>query len=92
MKILNRLFNRDKVGSIYAFKKGIHAAKMFVLIDIEDNDYNFLILPDMISYTMAKNDFLVEKNAKICEKVEILPSFVFDVCKAQYLKSRASYK
>jgi len=40
------LFKKNKPGSIYAFQKGVYAAKMFVLIYSETRTHHFLTLPD----------------------------------------------
>lgn len=84
-KIVN-LFRKQKAGSIYAFSKGMYAAKMFVLIQTNKKDLDFLILPDNLNITLKKSEFFIYNKTKECEFVEILPDFVFDVCKAQYSK------
>ena len=90
MKLLNKissLLSKEKVGSIYAFKKGIYGAKMFVIIDIDNDNLNFLVLPDNLPLPLSHTEFKFYKNTRTCEFVEVLHDFVLDVCKAQYIKS-----
>lgn len=86
MKLLS-VFKQKKPGAIYAFTKGIYSAKMFVLIFSEKNNLNFLILPDNLPISFNKNEFRYYITTKTCEYIENLPDFVFNVCKAQYLKN-----
>jgi len=86
LKKLIRFFDRQKAGAIYAFNKGIYAAKMFVLIQKNKTDLDFLILPDNLNITLNKDEFFLYRKTKDCEFVEVLPDYVFEVCKAQYSK------
>jgi hypothetical protein len=90
MKLLNKLssiLSKEKIGSIYAFKKGIYGAKMFVIIDKDKDNLNFLVLPDNLPLPISHTEFNYYKNTKTCEFIEVLPNFVLEVCKAQYVKS-----
>jgi len=86
VKLLN-LFKKKKPGAIYAFNKGIYAAKMFVLIYSDKAKYNFLVLPENLVLNLDKKEFFYYLTSKQCEFVEVLPDFVFSTCKAQYLKN-----
>ncbi len=86
MKLFS-LFKKNKPGSIYAFQKGIYAAKMFVLIYSETRTHHFLTLPDNLCITLDNKEFTYYKTTKTCDFVEVLPEHVFAVCKAQYLKN-----
>ena len=90
MKLLNKLssiLSKEKIGSIYAFNKGIYGAKMFVIIDKDKDNLNFLVLPDNLPLPLTHSEFNYYKTTKTCEFVEVLPDFVLEVCKAQYVKS-----
>ena len=87
MKFLLNFLKKDKPGSIYAFDKGIYAAKMFVLINKDKDKLNFLMLPENLNITLEPSEFLYYKKTKTCKFIEVLPDFVNDVCVAQYLKN-----
>ncbi len=90
MKKILSLFKKSKPGAIYAFNKGIYAAKMFVLIYSEKEKYHFLILPDNLCLSLDSKEFTYYKTTRTCDFIEVLPEFVFSTCKAQYLKNITS--
>ena len=86
MKFLNFL-KKKKPGAIYAFNKGIYAAKMFVVIYSDKDKHHFLVLPENLCLSLDKKEFNYYQITKACEFIEVLPEFVFSTCKAQYLKN-----
>ena len=87
VKHVKKLFKRYNPGSILAYKKGRYTGKMIALICINKSDKAFLLLPDMLPYNIANSDFNYLLATDELEYIEELPSHVFDVIKAQYLKN-----
>lgn len=88
MKALLNIFNRKyKPGSIFAYRKGLYCTKMIVLVDSTKQKMSFLMLPDMIPHNIDSNEFYINIKMKHLDFIEVLPNYVFDVVKAQYLKS-----
>jgi len=86
LKFIKKFKKKFKSGSIFAFTKGLYIAKFAVLIDSSE-ELSFLILPDMIPYTMDKDDFYNKHRTGIIDYIEVLPDDIFSVVKAQYLKN-----
>lgn len=80
-----KIKKKFKPGSIFAFTKGILIGKMVVLVDSSEEKL-FLMLPDMLPYTMKESEFYLNYRNKSLDYIEVLPDDVFAVVKAQYLK------
>jgi len=85
-KLFKKIKKNFNPGSIFAFTKGILIGKMVVLVDSSE-EKSFLMLPDMLPYTMKNDEFYFNYRNKTLDYIEELPDDVFVVVKAQYLKS-----
>jgi hypothetical protein len=81
------IFKKYSPGAIFAFKKGIMIGKMIVFVVDQKLDKDFLIIPDLMSYSIEKNEFKNYIETGLLDFVENLPNDVFEVVKAQYLKN-----
>jgi len=54
------------------------------------NDHNFLTIPNMSPRRIPVDKFKLGIKDKIVDVVEKLPTFVYDVCKLQYIKNDPS--
>ena len=75
-------------GDVYAVTGGRYLGEFFVFIEKIDTNYQFLSLPSMetrtIPYSKCKNGI----DDKVMDLVEILPDDIFEVCMAQYRKTK----
>lgn len=74
---------------IFAIRQGTRKGEFFVYISESDEDYNFLILPEIDTVTVKKPEFDHGLNKKIVEVVEKLPDNIYQICCAQYNESKS---
>lgn len=86
IRLFKKLKKNFKPGSIFAYTKGIYIGKFAVLVDYSD-EASFLILPDMLPHSIKKTEFHTSYRTNTIDYIEVLPNDVFEVVKAQYLKS-----
>jgi len=87
LKYFKKLVKQYTPGTIFAYKKGLYTGKMIVLISNNDDHKAFLLLPNMLPYTVNHKDFSYLLATDELEYVEELPTHVYDIIKAQYLKN-----
>lgn len=83
------LFSRKRNRSIYAVREGTYKGNFFVFINIVDENYNFLALPDNQPVTVPVKEFDIGVEKKIVDYIEELPKNVHTICCAQYNESKA---
>ena len=82
-------FNKHpKKKTIYAITGGKYLGELFVFMEEKDNCLLFLSLPEMHVREVPKEKFNFGLEEKIIEVVKKIPSLVYNVCKAQYLKNK----
>lgn len=87
-KLFKKFKKKFDIGSIFAYTKSLYIGKMIVLVDNSDMYENsFLLLPDMIPYTISKKEFNNNLKNNILDFIEVLPEDVMEVVRAQYLKN-----
>lgn len=81
--------NRIKSGEIYACHHGQYAGQLFAFIcrDKQEQTYNFLRMPDMITTKIPQKDFDDGLDKGIIKFVEKVPKYVNKVIMAQYKKN-----
>lgn len=83
-------FKRDKFRRrIYAIRNGSYKGNFFVYISQDDENYNFLSLPENEPVSVTKGDFDRGIQEKIVDYIEKLPHNVYEICCAQYNESKA---
>jgi hypothetical protein len=93
MKVLNKVktfFNKQhpRPQFIYAVTTGVYLGELLVYMDVENNNYNFLSLPNMSVRQIPLEKFDIGLKNNIIETVEKLPSYVYNTCKLQYKKNK----
>ena len=76
-------------GSSYAVSTGTYAGEILIFIE-EDNKkaFHFLGVPTMQNRTFPATAFNHAVNTKIIDFVEVVPDYVFEISKAQYIKNK----
>ena len=74
---------------IYAIREGSYKGNFFVYIGQDDENYNFLCLPDNEPIEVPKEKFNKGIQEKIVDYIEKLPHNVYEICCAQYNESKA---
>lgn len=74
---------------IYAIRGGTHRGEFFVYISEDQDNYNFLIIPEIDVATVSKADFDTGIKEKIVDLVEKLPDNVYQICCAQYNEAKS---
>ena len=83
-------FKHPKKRYLYAITGGKYLGELFVFIEKQENNFNFLSLPDMKIREVPCDKFEFGLTNKIVDVVEKLPLHVFWTCKKQYLKNKTS--
>jgi len=82
-------FNKHpKRKVVYAITGGKYLGELFVFMEEKDNNFIFLSLPEMIVREVPKEKFMFGLTEKIIDVVQKIPSYVYNVCKAQYNKNK----
>ena len=76
-----------KPRCMYACLHGVYIGKMFVYIDSIGDNFNFLILPDMVNITMTFENFKSGIENKIIDKVTIIDKKYWQVCCEKFKKN-----
>ena len=74
-------------GSIYAVLGGKYLGKTLVYIKRDKQKRCFLSLPEMENHDIPEDIFRHGLKLEILEKIEKLPTDIFNICKAQYEKN-----
>jgi len=89
---MKRLFSflqkHPKKRFLYAITGGFYLGELFVFIEKEDENFNFLSLPEMKIRTVPSDKFIFGLDNKIIDIVEKLPSHVYNTCVKQYQKNK----
>ena len=82
-------FNKHpKKKIVYAITGGKYLGELLVFMEEKDKNFLFLSLPEMHVREVPKEKFSFGLEEKIIEIVKKIPSYVYGVCKAQYLKNK----
>ena len=85
MKAKKQLSN----GSTYAVSTGTYAGEMLIFIEEDDKGaFNFLGVPTMENRSFPATAFNHAVDTKILDLVEVVPDYVFEISKAQYIKNK----
>lgn len=86
MKInLQSLFSDTSIiRRMYAIRHGDYKSCFFVGIEVAEDTYNFLSLPEREVVMVPKREFKRGIKLKIVDYIEKIPHNVYTVCKAQY--------
>jgi hypothetical protein len=77
-----------KQKTVYAITGGKYLGEMFVFIEEKNqNTYGFLSLPEMHIRDIPKEKFEFGLKEKIIDVIDKIPSYVYNVCVAQYKKN-----
>lgn len=87
LKFLNK---HPKTKLIYAVTGGKYLGELLVFMEAEGDSYFFLTLPDMQIREIPKEKFEFGLKENIVDIVKKIPSYVYKVCKAQYIKNKSS--
>ena len=81
--------NKIKVGNMYACHHGEYAGQLFAFIcrNKQEQTYNFLRMPDMITAKIPQKDFDEGLEKEVIKFVEKCPKYVFKVIQSQYKKN-----
>lgn len=83
-------FKRDKmIRRIYAIRDGSYKGNFFVYVGQDEDNYNFLSLPENEPVRVTKDEFNKGVREKIVDYIEKLPHNVYEICCAQYNESKA---
>jgi hypothetical protein len=94
MKALNKiksLFEKPshpKQPYIYAVTRGDYLGELLVYAEKENDDYVFLVLPEMKIRRIPIAKFELGINNNIVDVVEKLPAYVHRTCMQQYNKNK----
>ena len=75
-------------GEVYAVTAGTYEGELYVCIDIADDIIGVLILPEMVSTFVPRDEFVVGMNKNILELQEALPVGIMNVCINQHNKNK----
>lgn len=75
-------------GEVYAVTAGTYEGEFYVCIDITDDSIGVLILPEMMSTVVPREEFVVGMNNNILELQEALPVGIMNVCIKQHTKNK----
>jgi hypothetical protein len=76
-------------GSAYAVSTGTYAGEMLIFIEEDDKRaFHFLGVPTMENRLFPATAFNHAVDNKIVELVEVVPDYVFEISKAQYIKNK----
>ncbi|MAF35905.1 hypothetical protein CL622_02185 [archaeon] len=98
-KILNQLKNLVNIAKLkkppntlkrnmYAVTQGTYKGEFLVYINQNNDNMYFLSLPDNTVRKVPKNKFHSAEKENIIEFIEKIPSDVYEICIAQYNKSK----
>ena len=76
-----------KTGSIFAVQTGDFVGQMFILVNITQDSYRFLSIPNMINIDVTKDKFDFAINNTIIEFIEVVPRNYFKTIKKQFDKN-----
>jgi hypothetical protein len=76
-------------GNIYAINQGTYKGNFLVYINSIEDDYNFLVLPEIDTQTIKKTEFEAGLKKSIVDLIERLPHNIFEICRAQYNEAKA---
>lgn len=85
--LMNQTDRQIKPGAIFAVNEGTYEKRFFICINEGSDHYSFLIVPGMVPCRVKSKDVVSGIRKKILELIEILPTDVFTICKAQYDKN-----
>jgi len=93
MKALNKikfLLNKKhpRQPFIYAVTRGDYLGELLVYAEQQNNDYVFLVLPEMKIRRIPVDKFEIGISDKIVDVVEKLPAYVHKTCMQQYFKNK----
>ena len=74
---------------IFAVREGSYKGNFFVFISEDQDNYNFLILPENNVTSVKKKQFKQGVDKKIVDYIEKIPHNVYEICCAQYNESKA---
>ncbi len=79
-------------GNIYACHHGQYAGQLFCFImrNKEEQTYNFLRMPDMVTTKIPQKDFDDGLDKEIIKFVEKVPKYVLKVIETQYKKNEST--
>tara|TARA_R110002020_G_scaffold39449_1_gene117326 strand:- start:725 stop:994 length:270 start_codon:yes stop_codon:yes gene_type:complete len=79
-------------GNIYACHHGQYAGQLFCFImrNKEEQTYNFLRMPDMVTTKIPQKDFDDGLEKDIIKFVEKVPKYVLKVIETQYKKNEST--
>jgi hypothetical protein len=89
--MLSKIFKKIQVknyqkGDFFAVTKGKYGGEFWVLININEKDYDFLSMPNMIRRNAPFEKLEMGINCKIIDFIQNIPGKVFKVCENQYKK------
>ena len=90
MNLLTKIFNRNEYNRCcYAIIQGKYKGNFFVYINHDEDNFNFLSLPENQPFTIPTPVFKQGLKSKIVEYIEKLPYNVYEICVAQYNETTA---
>lgn len=92
-QLLSKIFKNKsqkihKKGDFFAVLRGKYGGEFWVLINVNEKDYDFLSLPDMLKRNAPHEKLDMGINNKIIDFIQNLPCKVFKVCEMQYKKAK----
>lgn len=87
-QLFSFLEKHPKKRFLYAITGGFYLGELFVFIEKQDKDFNFLSLPEMKIRTVPCDKFSFGLDNKIIDVVEQLPKQIYNVCIKQYQKNK----
>ena len=90
MRLLKELFNKNKYyRCCYAITQGSYKGNFFVYIRHDDEQFEFLSLPENDAVSVPVQEFTEGIKNKIVDRIEKLPHNVYEICIAQYNEAKA---
>ena len=81
-------FKSYRKGDFFAVIKGKYGGEFWVLVRVNEQDYDFLSLPNMVKRNAPLEKLDAGINNKIIDFIQNLPNKVFKVCEMQYKKAK----
>lgn len=86
--LFKKLLQHPRKKTIYAVTGGKYLGELLVYVESTDSNYYFLALPEMNIREVPKEKFEFGLKENIIDVVKTIPSYVYRVCRAQYLKNK----
>jgi hypothetical protein len=71
-------------GDFFVVTAGVYGGEYLMLMEVEDKELKFLVMPSLEGRAIEKADFLRGWEQNIVEFIENVPQYVFNDCKKRY--------